>query len=209
MRVVKTEILNSDTGEVVSEKISYGINNGSGWCIQHRKASEELALKCDSAITFRVYHLLVSMQENYGVSGVVCTKKFIQDRLGVSRKSVYTALEWLSDHDFLVEAQSGGCTEFFFNPSKLTIGRDKDSRVKHYKDLRKQARIRRQCKEFGIPYPLPKNIALETLISAMEIYTDSTPEQVLKMLVACDGKPPVDVSDMVEIVDVPIDTSTE
>lgn len=209
MRVVKTEVLNSDTGEVVSEKISYGINNGSGWCIQHRKASEELALKCDSAITFRVYHLLVSMQENYGVSGVVCTKKFIQDKLGVSRKSVYTALEWLSDHDFLVEAQSGGCTEFFFNPSKLTIGRDKDSRVKHYKDLRKQARIRRRCKELGIPYPLPKNVELETLISAMEIYTDSTPDEVLKKLASGEYSVPVDITNVVEIIDVPIDTDTK
>lgn len=188
MRAVKTAILETDTGEIISEKITYGVNNGGGWVIQYRSASEELALSCDSAITFKVFHLLISLQENYGTSGVVCTKKFMQDKLGVSRKSIFSAVEWLIEHDFLVVTRKGGCSEYFFNPSKVTIGRDKDARLKHYRRVRRDMRIAAFCKKYNVTVPIPDNINLDDLIHILQINREMPAEDAIKLLVS---PPPV------------------
>lgn len=175
MRVVKTEVLNSDTGEIISEKVTYGVNNGGGWVICYRKASEELASRCDSAITFRVFHLLVSRLDSYEVSGVVCTRRWLMETLHVSRKSIYTALQWLIANDFIIETERDGCSEFFFNPSKVTIGRDKSSREKRWRELKDLQAVRDKCLELGIPFPLPRGLTLDEILIARSQAESLTP----------------------------------
>lgn len=199
MRAVETKIIDTNSGEIISEKITYGVNNGGGWVIQYRSASEELAVTCDSAITFKVFHLLLSLQENYGVSGVVCTKKFLQDKLCVSRKSIYSAVEWLCEHDFLVVNQKGGCTEYFFNPSKVTIGRDKDARLKHYRRLRRDMRIKKFCRDHNITVPIPPELNLDDLIRILQIHSELSPDDAIKLLVS-----PPEVSEVIDVSELEI-----
>lgn len=153
MRVVKTEVIDNETGEVFSSREIYGTNNGSGWVINYRQASQELALKCTSAVTFRVFHLLISLQENYGDKGVICSRKWIQNTLNISRKSVYNALVWLIQHRFIIEADFNGMTEFFFNPSKVTIGRDKAKRMRRWEELCKDFNGSKKYREYGFDSP--------------------------------------------------------
>lgn len=164
MRVVKTEVLDSTTGELIAEKTSYGVNNGGGWIICYRKGAEILARRCDSAITFRVFHLLISRLDSYSAEGVVCSRKWLQDTLNVSRKSVYNALQWLIANDFLVETTRDGFSEFYFNPSYVTIGKNKSEREKRWLELKNEYAIKELCRVHGFPFPLPAGKTIEKLL---------------------------------------------
>ena len=164
MRVVKTEILDSTTGELIAEKTSYGVNNGGGWVICYRVGAEILARRCDSAVTFRVFHLLVSRLDSYSTEGVVCSRKWLQDTLNVSRKSIYNALQWLIANDFLVETTRDGFSEFYFNPSYVTIGKDKTGREKRWAELKVECATKELCRVHGLPFPLPTGKTVEKLL---------------------------------------------
>lgn len=161
MRVVKTEVYNSETGEVLSTRENYGVNNGTGWVVNYRAASLKIALECNSAVTFRVFHLLISMQENYEDKGVICTRKYIQDTLKISRKSVYNALSWLIQNDFLIETERVGCTEFLFNPSVVTIGREKDKRLRRWRALRDEFNKKESYRRYGYDAPIYDDSCVE------------------------------------------------
>lgn len=170
MRVVETRILDANTGEIVSERTTYGNNNGSGWVIHYLKLSEVLARRCDSAVTFRVLHLLISRLNSYSSDeGIVCSRKWIQDSLNVSRKSVYNALQWLAANDIFVESVNDGCTEFFPNPEFITIGKNKRAREKRYKAIKSENYIRSQCLEHGLPYPLPNCLSLDDALELLDM----------------------------------------
>lgn len=164
MRVVKTEVTDKDTGEIITTKTTYGTNNGSGWVVSYRKGSELLARKCDSLVTFKVYHLLISRLSNFETGGVVCSRKWLQEELGVSRKSIYNALQWLFANNFLVESEQDGFTEFYFNPEYVTIGKKKTERTRRWRELKEQNFIREQCKIHGLPFPLPRGVSLEEML---------------------------------------------
>lgn len=161
MRVVKTEVIDNDTGEIIAQKTTYGTNNGGGWVICYRKGSEILASRCDSSVTFRVFHLLISRLNSFEAEGAVCSRKWLQEKLGVSRKSIYNALRWLSANDFIVEAEHDGFSEFFFNPEFVTVGKKKTDREKRWCELKTLAFTREQCKIHGLPFPLPHGVTLE------------------------------------------------
>lgn len=165
MRVVKTEVLDSATGELIAEKTSYGVNNGGGWVICYRTGAEILARRCDSAVTFRVFHLLVSRLDSYSTEGVVCSRKWLQDTLNVSRKSIYNALQWLITNDFLVETTRDGFSEFYFNPSYVTIGKNKTGREKRWSELKDEYAIKELCRVHGLPFPLPAGKTIEKLLA--------------------------------------------
>lgn len=154
VRVVKTEVRDLETGELLHSREMYGTNNGTGWVVNYRSASYELALKCSSACTFKVFHLLVSMQENYEDKGVICSRKWLQNTLGISRKSVYNSLSWLIQNHFLITANRAGCTEFFFNPSKVTIGRDKERRMRRWRELCREFNEAQSYREYGFDSPV-------------------------------------------------------
>lgn len=154
VRVVKTQILDDSTGEVLATRETFGTNNGRGWVINYRSASLEIALKCTSAVTFRVFHLLISLQENYGDKGVICTRKWIQKTLNISRKSTYNAIVWLIKNRFLIETSRVGVSEFFFNPAKVTIGRDKELRLKRWRKLCADFNDNERFKDYGFDSPI-------------------------------------------------------
>lgn len=168
MRVVKTEVYNSETGEVLSSRESYGINNGNGWVVNYRAASLKLSLECNSAVTFRVFHLLISMQENYEDKGVICTRRYIQDTLKISRKSVYNALSWLIQNDYIIETERVGCTEFLFNPSCITIGREKDKRIRRWRALKDEFNRNEGYRRYGFDSPIYDSpcVAKQTIIES-------------------------------------------
>lgn len=149
MRVVKTEVRDLETGELIHTRETYGTNNGNHWVIMYRSASDFMARHCVSAVTFRVFNLLVSLQENYEDKGVLCTRKWLQDTLNISRKSVYNALTWLIEKNILIVANTAGVTEFFFNPSFVTIGRDKARRMNRWRELRKAFVDDKVYEEYG------------------------------------------------------------
>lgn len=168
MRVIKTDIVDSETGEVFVSRTMYGNNNGSGWVVSYLRASELLARRCDSAVTFRIFHLLISRMTAFDGSGISVSRKWIQDTLNVSRKSVYNALQWLFDNDILVETVIDGMSEFFFNPEYVTLGKDRAARVKRYKEIRREGFIKSECMRLGLPYPLPAGLTLEKAIQRLE-----------------------------------------
>ena len=168
MRVIKTDIVDSETGEVFVSRTMYGNNNGSGWVVSYLKASELLARRCDSVVTFRVFHLLISRMTAFDGSGISVSRKWIQDTLSVSRKSVYNALQWLFDNDILVESVVDGRSEFFFNPEYVTLGKDRAARIKRYKEIRREGFIKSECARLCLPYPLPTGLTLEKAIQRLE-----------------------------------------
>lgn len=160
MRVVKTEVRDMETGELIHTRETYGTNNGNHWVIMYRSASDFMARHCVSAVTFRVFNLLVSLQENFEDRGVFCTRKWLQDTLNISRKSVYNALTWLIEKNILIVANTAGVTEFYFNPSFVTIGRDKARRMNRWRELRKAFVDDKIYEEYGYTSP-PISIDVE------------------------------------------------
>lgn len=168
MRIVETKVYDSNTGELLSERTNYGNVNGDGWLIVYRKAFAFLATHCDSAVTFKVFCLLCSRIETYDSSGVVCSRRWLMEKLNVSRKSVYSALEWLKKTGLIVETVNDGCSEFLVNPEFVTIGKNRSARALRFKELTNDDYVRRMCKIYGFPYPLPDGFDLPKEIAAAD-----------------------------------------
>lgn len=173
MRVVKTEVRDLDTGELIHSRETYGTNNGRGWVIMYRVAAEYLARKCTSGVTFRVFNLLVSMQENFEDVGVICSRKWLQETLKISRKSVYNALSWLIQNDILIVTSRAGVSEFFFNPSLVTIGREKERRMRRWHELRSRFVSEKMYEEYGFDSsPIDIDVATSDNASVVSASSD-------------------------------------
>ena len=127
----QSTIFDSESGEVISEHVSHGSANGSGWVIMYTDKISELAQKCTSAATLRVFMLLAAGQK-FEERGMVTTKKAVQEYLGITKQTCLEAFKWLKDNMVINETRINGVPEFMVNPIYVTVGRDKKKRNKEW-----------------------------------------------------------------------------
>lgn len=78
--------------------------------------------------------LYLAHNQNYGTEGKTfgyrCSHKYLQQVLGLDRKSVYNAVAYLKEKFLLIETREDGTSEFMVNPNYITIGSDKKTRMR-------------------------------------------------------------------------------
>jgi len=108
--------------------------NGSGFVISYTEKMAEFIAKTETPSVVRIF-LYLAHNQQYGVNGVYgyrCTRKHLEQALNITRKSVYSALTKLKG-DFLVnETKVDGLSEFMVNPNYVTMGRDKQARIREW-----------------------------------------------------------------------------
>ena len=127
----QTSIYDEGTGELIREVVTRGSPNGRGWVIVYTENVQELLLKCNSAATLKVF-MFLSVNQQFEERGFVTTKKAVQDKLGIDKKTCITAFNWLKENMVINEYRVNGCTEFMVNPRYVTVGRDKKAREKEW-----------------------------------------------------------------------------
>lgn len=109
--------------------------NGSGFVISYTEKMCDLITQISKASVLRVF-MYIAHHQQYGNDGIQygyrCSHKFLQQVLGLDRKSVYNALQELKGLFLINESKIDGQTEFMVNPQYITIGTNKSERVKEW-----------------------------------------------------------------------------
>ena len=124
-------VMNSKTGELLSESIKRGSPNGKGWVIVYTEKVTELICNCNSAATLKVF-MLLALGQQYEEHGMITTKQAVQQKLGIDKSTCLAAFKWLKEHMIINECKINGYTEFMVNPDFVTVGRDKKKREKEW-----------------------------------------------------------------------------
>jgi len=129
--IKQTAVYDESTGELIREVLTRGSPNGKGWVIVYTENTQELLLKCNSAATLKVF-MFLAMNQQFEERGFVTTKKYVQETLGIDKKTCICAFNWLKENMIINETRVNGCTEFMVNPRYVTVGRDKKAREKEW-----------------------------------------------------------------------------
>lgn len=122
----------NSAGEILSEvTLEDRKQNGSGFVLSYTDKMIEFIGKYSTGATVRLF-LYLAHNQQYGTNGVFgfrCSRVSLQNALGLTRKTVYSALMELKN-DFLVhELRVDGVSEFMVNPNYVTIGKEKKTRL--------------------------------------------------------------------------------
>lgn len=106
--------------------------NGSGFVISYTAKMCDFIAETKQGSIVRLF-LYLAHNQQYGTDektyGYRCSHKFLQQVLGLDRKSVYNALSFLKDKFLVLETREEGSPEFMVNPNYVTIGTDKKKRL--------------------------------------------------------------------------------
>lgn len=125
----------NEHGEVLAES-EYVIKpkNGSGFVLSYTQKMCDFLETCSTGSTVRIF-IYIAHRQNYGVDGVFgfrTTRENLCKTLNLTRKTVYTALEFLKSGFYINELRIDGCFEYMVNPSYVTIGADRKLREREW-----------------------------------------------------------------------------
>lgn len=120
-------------GNVITNIVRRSQNkNGSGFVISYTAKMCDFIADTKQGSVVRLF-LYLAHNQNYGTDdktfGYRCSHKYLQQVLGLDRKSVYNALAYLKDKFLVLESRIDGSPEFMVNPNYVTIGTDKKKRM--------------------------------------------------------------------------------
>ena len=122
-------------GEIISDSTRRVVRaNGSGFVISYTEKMLDFLKKNSTAATIRIF-LLIAHRQGYGDNGIYgyrCSRKYLQEVLHLSKPSVWSALNYLIDNFLVVENKFDGQTEFMVNPDYVTIGTNKQARLREW-----------------------------------------------------------------------------
>lgn len=132
-----------ENGEIIYDVLKKNCwQNGSGFMISYSDKICNLAIEAPHGSILRVF-LYIAHNQQYGDDdahfGYSCSKKHLTETLGLNRKSIYNALNWLKEKFIVNEEKVDGNVEFMVNPDYVTIGAKKKKRV---------AEWNRRCAEY-------------------------------------------------------------
>ena len=118
-------------GEIVYDTMSRPVyENGGGFVISYTAKMLDFIAKTRAGSVVRLFVYLAHQQQfaNSGQFGFRCTRKYLEQVLGLDRKSVYSGLKELQDNFLIIETKVNGGSEFMVNPAYVTIGRGRRER---------------------------------------------------------------------------------
>ena len=127
--------VNAD-GEVVYDNLrKRGLSqNGSGFVISYTAKLNEFLMRVSTGSIVRVF-LYIAHNQSYGQNGQFgfrCSHRHIEQALRLDRTTVWDALRFLKNTGLVNETRIDGCPEFMVNPEYITIGADKNARVREW-----------------------------------------------------------------------------
>lgn len=131
-----TEIIKYDDEGNAFKDIVYRpkSQNGSGFVISYTEKMIEFIEKHEAASVVRMFMYFAHNQQygDGGIYGYRCARKHLEQILAVDRKTVYNALQTLKREFLVIETKSDGLSEFMVNPNYITIGKNKDARIREW-----------------------------------------------------------------------------
>jgi len=123
-----------ENGDVVVDTVRKNRSqNGSGFVISYTAKMLDFIESTRQGSVVRLF-LYLAHNQNYGTEGKTfgyrCSHKYLQQVLGLDRKSVYNAVAYLKEKFLLIETREDGTSEFMVNPNYITIGSDKKTRMR-------------------------------------------------------------------------------
>lgn len=108
--------------------------NGSGFVLSYTSAMTNFIEKCSTGAVVRVFVYLAHRQAygNDGVFGLRTTRGNLAKTLSLTRKTIYSALEFLKANRLISEIKIDGCFEYMVNPDYVTIGTDRKGRQREW-----------------------------------------------------------------------------
>ena len=127
-KFIKIQTL-SENGEVITEHTQrIKRKNGGGFVLSYTSKVSELVIRCTMPSALRIFMLIAHKQTYEG--GFRTNRKYFSEVLRIDRKTVYNALEWLKDNFIINESRIDGSLEFMVNPEYVTVGTNKEARIK-------------------------------------------------------------------------------
>lgn len=131
----KDVTLYDQQGEVISHSTVKNVGkNGGGFVLSYTAKMDEFIKKTSTGAVVRVF-LYLAHHQNYGVDGIFgyrCSRQHICDALGLTRRSVYGALEYLIKEFLVNEIRIAGVNEYMVNPAYITVGSNRKARDKEW-----------------------------------------------------------------------------
>ena len=131
----KKVVAYDDNGEIIFEVTRANRwSNGSGFVISYTEKMCEFLEQTTTGSIVRTF-LYIAHHQNYGNDGVYgyrCSHKYLQKVLGLSRKGLWEALNYLKDKFLVNVSRVDGAVEFMVNPNYVTIGTSKKDRMKEW-----------------------------------------------------------------------------
>lgn len=128
-----TQIIVTDmnTGEVLTDKTTYGSRSKGGWIMFYQQAGLQLIADAPSPAVLKIFMYLALGQTYEG--GMKTTKADVQRKLGLSKATTINAFKWLKEHLIVHEWRVNGCTEFMVSPVYVCVGKF-DERIKMWNE---------------------------------------------------------------------------
>lgn len=135
-RIVYREVTNYDeNGEIVTQaRVRNFRRNKGGFIMMYTAKMDEFIKNTSTPAILRVFMYLANHQ-GYGIDGVFgyrCSRQHICDALKITRKSVYSALEYLIDQFLVNEIRIAGVYEYMVNPAYVSVGSNANARKKEW-----------------------------------------------------------------------------
>lgn len=123
-----------DKGDVIVDTVrKIKSQNGSGFVISYTAKMTDFISSTKQGSVVRLF-LYLAHNQQYGTDGKTygyrCSHKFLQQVLGLDKKSVYNAVTYLKEKFLVLESRVDGTSEFMVNPNYVTIGTDKKTRMR-------------------------------------------------------------------------------
>lgn len=136
LNLVRHTTITDQNGEIISEFESVvKPKNGSGFVISYTEKMSDFVAKCKTGSIVRVF-LYIAHHQDYANDGMHfgfrCTHKYLQTVLGIDKSTLWDALKYLKENFLVHVGKVYGYTEFMVNPQYVTIGRDKQARVREW-----------------------------------------------------------------------------
>ena len=134
---IQTIVYDSISGEIQSDRTFTPVSkNGGGFVISYTAKMCEFLESYSTGAVVRLF-LYIAHHQNYGSDGVYgfrCSREYLCKVLGLTRKTVWSALMLLKKNFLLNELRINGSLEFMVNPDYVTIGSDKRDRKREWSE---------------------------------------------------------------------------
>lgn len=130
----KQTITYDESGNILRKSAPHRVSqNGSGFVISYTDKMLELLTTVSMPSALKLF-LYIAHKQGYGnpIYGFRCTKQHLQETLSLSRTQVWESLKYLREKFLVLETLVDGQSEFMVNPSYITIGSDKKSRLREW-----------------------------------------------------------------------------
>lgn len=108
--------------------------NGSGFVLSYTSKMCDFIEECSTGAVIRVFVYIAHRQQygNDGIFGLRTTRGNLAKTLKLTRKSIYSALEYLKSKMYVNELKVDGCFEYMVDPSFVTVGTDRKAREREW-----------------------------------------------------------------------------